>query len=181
MPVAGVTDGFGPILGAPVQDRADISKLDFMNLLVAQIRNQDPLSPMDNNEFTAQLTQFSMLEQLEELKSKIEESVVIGQSINNTALLSLVGRKVTVAGDQLWVDGDEVSESTINAAGSGTAHIEVVDESGEVVAAYTREVSAGLNDVTWDGVRTDGQAATNGQYSLKVTLEDEGQPIDFVT
>jgi len=181
MPVTGITDGFGPVLGAPVQDNADISKHDFMNLLVAQIRNQDPFSPMDNAQFTAQLTQFTMLEQLEVMNNRLEENIIIGQSINNTALLALVGRKVTVAGDKLWVDGAEVSESSLNASGSGTARIEVIDESGNVVATYSREVIAGLNDVTWDGQLADDESAPDGQYSLRVTLEDNGRTIDFVT
>ena len=181
MPVTGVTNGFGPVLGAPAQNNADISKHDFMNLLVAQIQNQDPFSPMDNAQFTTQLTQFTMLEQLEGMKNKLEENIVIGQSINNTALLVLVGRQVTVTGDQLWVDGDEVSESSLKAAGSGTARIEVVDESGNVVATYSREVSSGLNDVTWDGRLADDETAPDGQYSLRVTLENNGHSVDFVT
>lgn len=181
MPVTGITDGFGPVLGAPAQDAADLSKHDFMNLLVAQIRNQDPFSPMDNAEFTAQLTQFTMLEQLEGMKAKLEENIIIGQSINNTALLSLVGRKVTVAGDQVSVADDEVSESAVNAAGSGTAQIEVIDESGNVVAAYSREITAGMNDVTWDGRLDDDTTAPDGSYSLRVTIENDGQAVDFVT
>ncbi len=93
----------------------------------------------------------------------------------------MVGRQVTVTGDKLWVDGDEVSESSLNAAGSGTARIEVVDESGNVVATYSREVSAGLNDVTWDGRLAGDDAAPDGQYSLRVTLENNGNAVDFVT
>ncbi len=52
MPVTGVTDGYGPVLGQPARDYTAVDKMDFMTLLVAQIKNQDPLSPMSNAEFT---------------------------------------------------------------------------------------------------------------------------------
>ena len=51
-------------MGAPARDYSEINQIDFMNLLVAQIQNQDPLSPMDNAEFTGQITQFTMLDEL---------------------------------------------------------------------------------------------------------------------
>ena len=65
MPIAGITDGYGTVIGQAERDYAEISKIDFMALLVAQIKNQDPMSPMDNAEFTSQITQFTMLEEMD--------------------------------------------------------------------------------------------------------------------
>ncbi|RKZ11487.1 hypothetical protein DRQ50_13510, partial [bacterium] len=90
--IQGVNDGYGPVLGAPARDSSEISDLDFMGLLVAQIQNQDPLSPMDNAEFTSQITQFNMLDRLTAMGQKLDDSLLMSQSINNTAMLALVGR-----------------------------------------------------------------------------------------
>ncbi len=109
MPVQGITNGYGPVIGQPETSAADISRMDFMTLLVAQIRNQDPMSPMDNAEFTSQLTQFTMLEEMESMNLKLEDNLLVGQTINNTAMLGLVGKQVTVEGNRTWVDAGEVS------------------------------------------------------------------------
>ena len=177
MPIEGINDGYSPVIGSPSRDYSEINKIDFMQLLVAQIRNQDPMSPMNNAEFTSQLTQFSMLDGLEKMAQKLDENVLVGQAINNTAMLALVGKKVTVAGDQVWLKGEEVSESVINATASGTATIEVIDQYGDVVARYTEDVTDGLNDVSWDGRLEDGEPADSGEYHLRVSVENNGSPV----
>ena len=177
MPVEGITDGYGPVIGSPSRDYSEINKIDFMQLLVAQIQNQNPMSPMDNAEFTAQLSQFSMLESLEMISQKLDENALVGQAINNTAMLALVGKNVTVAGDQVWLKGEEVSESVINATASGTATIEVIDQYGDVVARYSEDVTDGLNDVSWDGRLDNGEPAESGEYHLRVSVENDGSPV----
>jgi flagellar basal-body rod modification protein FlgD len=182
MTVTAITSATGPVLGAAENDYSEVGKIDFLNLLIAQIRNQDPLSPLDNAEFTTQITQFTMLEELTALKDKLEENLLIGQSINNTAMLALVGRDVTVAGDRVWVGDEGVSESGIVVEQPATATIEVVDEAGEVVATYSRELVAGHNDVTWDGKLAGGdESAEPGAYTLRVNVENEGRAVSHVT
>jgi flagellar basal-body rod modification protein FlgD len=172
MSVNGINDALGPVLGAPRATGTAAARMDFMELLVAQIRNQDPLSPLDNAEFTSQITQFTMLEELETMNAKLDENLVMGQSINNTAMLGLVGRRVTVEGNRTEVAGGAAGENMIAAAGPGTARIEVTDDTGHVVATYLREVEAGLNDVTWDGRLADGTTAADGAYTITVTVAD---------
>ena len=82
-------------------------------LLVAQIQNQDPLSPMDNQQFTSQITQFTMLEEMEQTNANLEENLLVGQAINNTTMLGLVGKQVTVEGNKLEVTGGMASENMI--------------------------------------------------------------------
>ena len=181
MPVQGITNGYGPVIGQPETSAADISRMDFMTLLVAQIRNQDPMSPMDNAEFTSQLTQFTMLEEMESMNLKLEDNLLVGQTINNTAMLGLVGKQVTVEGNRTWVDAGEVSENVVAADGPATAIIEVTDASGHVVATFEKNLDKGLNDVTWDGRMNSGDLAADGVYSISVTLEDGGSPVAFTT
>ncbi len=182
MPVQGITDGHGPVVGAASRDYSEINKIDFMKLLVAQIQNQDPMSPMDNSEFTSQITQFTMLEEMQTMNGKLDDSVLVGQSINNTAMLALVGKDVTVDGNKASVAGGEVTENLVAAEGPGQATIEVVDSYGHVVATYQKDISQGLNDVTWDGILADGEtAAPDGDYTLSITVRNGDLDVPFST
>lgn len=180
MPIAGITDGTGTVLGQASRDYSQVSKLDFMTLLVAQIKNQDPTSPMDNAQFTSQITQFSMLEQLETMSAALEDNVAVGTAINNTAMLALVGRNVTVAGNDVAVSGGSPSESMIAAGANGKATIKITDENGRVVRTYTQSVTKGLNDVTWDGKTDDGAVAADGKYTISAEVKDNnGEAVTF--
>lgn len=180
MPIAGITDGTGAVLGQASRDYSQINKLDFMTLLVAQIKNQDPTSPMDNAQFTSQLTQFSMLEQLETMSSALEDNVAVGTAINNTAMLALVGRNVTVAGNDVSLSGGTASESVIAAGGNGRATIKITDANGRVVRTYEQAVTKGLNTVTWDGLNDDGVAAVDGKYTISAEVKDSsGEAVTF--
>ena len=168
--VSGITDATGSVIGAAERDYSEISKLDFMTLLVAQIQNQDPMSPMDNSEFTAQMTQFTMLEELESLNSKMDDNILMSQSLNNTAMLGLVGRDVTVEGNYVTVDDGDASKNIVSCEGPGTAQVNVLDSSGNVVATYSKAVSTGANDISWDGTDDDGEPLPDGSYSLEVSV-----------
>jgi flagellar basal-body rod modification protein FlgD len=170
MPVSAVQSATTPVLGSPGSNPADIDQLDFMNLLVAQIQNQDPLSPMDNTQFTSQITQFTMLDEVSKLGEKMDESLSMAQSLNNTGMLALVGRNCTVAGDQVHVTADGVSGTKLNSQGGGTATVTVRDAAGTVVDTYVETVSAGLNDIAWDGLDAAGEAVPEGEYTVEAAV-----------
>ncbi len=179
MPIQGITDGTGPVIGQPERDYSEVSKLDFMTLLVAQIQNQDPTSPMDNAQFTEQITSFTMLDELTAMNEKLEESIMVGQSVNNTAMLALVGKDVTVAGDTVNLNSGSASENVVNTKGPGTAYVDVLDASGNVVDHYEVNVSGGLSNIDWDGVNDDGEAFADGQYTLDVKVTNSGLEVPF--
>lgn len=180
MPIAGITDGTGAVVGQPGRDYSQVSKLDFMTLLVAQIKNQDPTSPMDNAQFTSQITQFSMLEQLETMSQAMEDNVAVGTAINNTAMLALVGRQVTVAGNDVSLTSGTASESVIAAGANGRATIKITDENGRVVRTYQQDLTKGLNTVTWDGQTDEGVAAVDGKYTISAEVKDNnGEAVQF--
>ncbi|MBK7045983.1 MAG: hypothetical protein IPO18_14050 [bacterium] len=180
MPIAGITDGTGAVLGQAGRDYSQVSKLDFMTLLVAQIKNQDPTSPMDNAQFTSQITQFSMLEQLETMSQSMEDNVAVGTAINNTAMLALVGRQVTVEGNDVTLTGGTANESMIAASGNGRATVKITDSNGRVVRTYEQDITKGLNTVTWDGKADDGTVATDGAYTISAEVKDNnGEAVKF--
>ncbi|MBE0565624.1 MAG: flagellar hook assembly protein FlgD [Krumholzibacteria bacterium] len=179
--IQGITDGHGTVAGAPARDYANIGKLDFMQLLVAQIQNQDPLSPMDNAEFTGQITQFTMLEEMQAQSAKLDENLLMAQAINNTAMLGLVGKNVTVEGNGLTLSGGEATETMIASQGPGRAVISVTDATGRVVRTYQEDVKSGLNSVTWDGKLADGALAPDGAYTISVQVLNGDAEVPFTT
>ncbi|MFH1844468.1 MAG: flagellar hook assembly protein FlgD [bacterium] len=144
----------------------------FLNLLITQLKYQDPLSPMDNQQFISQLSQLSSLEQLEGINSRLEDNMAMTQSLNNTMLVTLVGRRVTVPGSQVDVTDGEASSNRVAVDRGGTATIEVRDANNAVVTTYTKDVDSGLADISWDGKLDDGEVAEDGEYKLDITVRD---------
>ncbi|MCP4572091.1 MAG: hypothetical protein GY838_07025 [bacterium] len=180
--IPGITDTTGAVIGAVADDDVGgVNSLEFMNLLVAQIQHQDPLSPMDNAEFTSQITQFSMLEEMMGLSRKMDENVLMSQSINNTAMLALVGRDVTVEGNSAFLEEGIATETVLAASAPGTAVITVTDSSGHVVRTYSEQVDAGLTTVSWDGLDDDENALEDGEYTISVALTNSGKELPFTT
>jgi flagellar basal-body rod modification protein FlgD len=77
-----------------------MSKDDFLKLFVMQLRYQNPLNPMDNNEFTTQLAQFSSLEQLQNMNTQMNNLVLSQSSLQNTMLSNLIGKQVKISGNE---------------------------------------------------------------------------------
>lgn len=179
--IQGITDGYGSVLGSAERNSAEISKIDFMTLLVAQIQNQDPMSPMDNAEFTGQITQFTMLEELEGVNERLDENMLMSTSLNNTALLALVGKNATVEGDSVYVEDGQATRAALACDGPGVAEIKVLDEDGNVVRTIRRSVAQGLNEIEWDGLLDDDSVAADGNYTLDIEVTNNGIDVQSIT
>lgn len=164
---------------------AELGAQQFLNLLITQMQYQNPFSPMDNQAFMNQLTQFASLEELQTINSQLQTNMVYTQSLNNTLLLGLIGRQATVPGQRVTVAAGSATQNQIDTASGGVATVTVRNAAGQVVATYTRQVSAGWNDISWDGRTSDGTAAADGTYTLDVALVDRaGQALthtDYMT
>lgn len=173
----------------------------FLQLLVAQLRNQDPTSPQQGHEFAAQLAQFSSVEQLTQIGSTLSsqsgqlaalaralEGVQTGQAALSSALsgridlqaaAGLVGQTVEVASGALPWDGEAPAPVTVRLAGPAR-EVEVVvrDADGAVVRTLrTGPLGPGDHPVVWDGTLADGSAAPAGAYAASVTaVGPDGKP-----
>lgn len=154
---------------------AQQSQDQFLQLLVTQMQNQDPLNPMDNSEFTNQLTQFSQLEQMQNMNSQMQESMIYTQSLNNTMMLGLVGKNATVEGSSVAVDGENISSNQVNVTTGGIITVEVKDDAGNVVRTYETTSEAGWNDISWDGQDNNGDTVADGNYTLNITAQDNAE------
>jgi flagellar basal-body rod modification protein FlgD len=155
----------------------------FLQLLITQMRHQDPLSPMENEAFLAQLAQFSSLEQMQQLNENFAASMALSQSQANSAATGLIGRYVRASGDQveLAAEGDVSLGYFLGA--DAAAEITVYDDRG--AAVRTVQVSggeAGSNEWRWDGRNDAGERLEAGQYTFAVTATDSnGDAVNAAT
>jgi flagellar basal-body rod modification protein FlgD len=151
-----------------------LGKDDFLKLLVTQMQNQDPMSPMENTEFVAQLAQFSALEQMQNLNENFTEQSALIQSLNNNVAASLVGRTVSISGNQFPLA--EEGEVTLGFELAGPAEsvtVNIYDGSGEIVDTIgLDDLEAGLHRIEWDGLDSDGDRAAVGTYYSEVLATD---------
>ena len=162
---------------------SDLGKNDFLKLLTAQLAHQDPLNPMDNTAFVAQLAQFSSLEQMQNVNSNLGTSILLSQSVNNSLATTLIGRDVQASGDTVTQTAGGSSNLNFNLDSDASVQVTVVDSSGKTVATLKPgDMKAGQQSVTWDGKADDGTTAPSGDYTFKVTATDaKGNPVGAET
>ncbi|MEM1349534.1 MAG: flagellar hook assembly protein FlgD [Myxococcota bacterium] len=159
---------------APAQQKDDLGKDTFLTLLTTQMQAQDPLNPMDNTEFVAQLSQFTSLERLENMSQSIDQ-MALGMAANTSAqMVSFVGKTVQVSTSKV-----HLSEGATSAFGielgqdANDITVTIRDEEGRVVREMELGArSAGSNDVVWDGLDADGSPAPEGKYTVEVGARD---------
>lgn len=165
----------------------------FLTLLVAQLKNQDPTNPMENNELTSQLAQISTVSGIEKLNTTLGS--ISGQIDNSQSLQAsnLIGHGVMIPGTTVLAGtGSEEGAVTTTtpfgvelqqAADKVTATI--TDKNGAVVRTIDiGELTAGVHSFTWDGSLTDGSTAPNGSYNVAISASNGGtqlvaQPLQF--
>ncbi len=158
-----------------------LGKEDFLQLLVAQLQNQDPLNPQDPTEFTAQLAQFSSLEQLFTVNSNLEIMAAASGDSERLSALNLIGKEVVSDSGVFRLGEDEVQLGYRLAVPAQEVNLYVMDASGDVVATIpTPETAAGEHFLSWDGRDADGNKLAAGEYALVAKAmagQDEELPV----
>ncbi len=141
----------------------------FLKLLTTQLRQQDPLQPMDATQFTSQLVQYASVEQAIATNKKLEELTAISRAGGTASALGMLGHDVTVASDevQLGAEGGATIAYRLPAAAE-SAQVSILDARGRVVATANGGTAAGDNSLSWNGMNGDGQRAPAGAYRVKV-------------
>ena len=154
----------------------ELGKNEFLNLLVAQLNNQNPLEPQGNGEFIAQLAQFSQVEGIEKLNSSMG-SLLSGYQSSQALASSLVGRKVIVPTDKAVVDTSEsFKASLVLPTSSSNVYVNVYDNAGTVVSRVNMgEQAAGNVSFIWDGKDANGKVLPPGTYKFEAQATYEGE------
>ncbi len=142
----------------------------FMKLLVAQMKNQDPLNPMDNAQMTSQIAQINTVSGIEKLNTTVTSLLASFNNLQAQSATQLPGRSVLVPGSGLTLaDGQAMGGVELGGAADAVT-VDIVDAAGTTVRSLALGASdAGVRSFTWDGLQTDGKAAAAGNYRLRVS------------
>jgi flagellar basal-body rod modification protein FlgD len=140
----------------------------FLTLLTTQLKNQDPMSPMDSNQFTQQLVMYSQVEQQIDTNSKLDSLISLGTNQTNSYAMNYLGKSVVLTnGEAALSSGAADWTYGLNSAASTTT-LTVTNSSGNVVYTASGETAAGTHDFTWDGTDNNGNQLSDGTYTLSV-------------
>ena len=140
----------------------------FLKLLTTQMQNQDPLSPMESTEFTNQLVQFSQVEQQISQNSKLDKLVSLQNNNQTQASLGFIGLDVEATGNAFSYDGTPTKMSYTLPETSTSTTIQIKNEKGVIVRTMDGVRSTSRQELTWDGKKSDGNAAPAGNYTMSV-------------
>ncbi len=168
-----------PSTAAPAGSvKADEQSDRFLKLLVAQMRNQDPLNPLDNAAVTSQMAQISTVEGIQKLNTSLEKYLNRGSALGSLEGASLIGHRVLVKGDSVSLGALPVNGGERAAAQGGfeltqaaaLTRVEILDSAGVVLGSQTMgALEAGVHTFAWDGLAADGTAAPAGKYQFRVS------------
>jgi len=183
---------YSPIIGqaettfnqTATQGSDELDKLAFLNILVAQLQNQDPMNPMDDKEFTAQLAQFSSLEQLTNISEGIDTLNQSTQQKDMFDAVNFIGKEIRAEGYAVSKIGSKVSTLYFDLDETITGgFINVYDANGNMV--LTEEMGArqaGTYEYVWDGKNYEGEEMDDGVYYIYMSAENtEGSPVLLYT
>lgn len=160
-----------------IQDR-------FLKLLITQMKNQDPMNPMDNAQVTSQMAQISTVTGIDKLGVSMSDLTGMLQAAKTTQATSMIGRNVFAEGNSMTLD--ETSGQAIGgfnlASKASSVKVEVLDQGGAVLQTQTySDVPAGINNFSWDGSLDEGGEGAAGNYRFRITAQMGEQNVEATT
>lgn len=153
----------------------------FLKLLTTQLQHQDPLSPLDPNQFTQELVQFSSVEQQIQMNTGLNTLISLQQNAQTTSALGFLGHKVVINGSVAELtNGHATWNYSVNKP--STATINISDTTGKVVYSTTQAIQPGQQTFTWNGQTSNGNVLADGSYTMSITAVDaNGQSVAVAT
>jgi flagellar basal-body rod modification protein FlgD len=156
----------------------------FLTLLTTQLQNQDPLDPLDTNQFTEQLVEFTGVQQQVDMNSNLQTLISLQQTTEATQAMQFLGSNVTIAGSTGTLSNATNSPATwsLNSPSPATGTITIANSSGQSVYSGTVALNTGTQSYTWNGQGSNGVTQPDGQYTLAITATNaSGQPVTVST
>lgn len=149
---------------------------EFLTLMTAQLKNQDPMKPLEGTEFISQLATFGTVSGVQEMKTSLES---LSASLRSTQTLngsSMVGRDILASADSIThTEGSTVGGQIEVPSGATAVQVRVTDATGAAVREIQLDTAAGTRSFTWDGMRNDGTPAISGKYEIEAVATVGGQ------
>jgi flagellar basal-body rod modification protein FlgD len=143
----------------------------FLTLLTTQLKNQDPTAPMDSNQFTQQLVQFSQVEQQINTNDNLKSLIAQGQNTAGAYAVSYLGKAVTITNGQGALSNGAADWNYELQTPSAATVLTVTDANGNVVYSQQGETTAGNHDFSWNGQSLNGTQLPDGTYTLSVSAQ----------
>jgi flagellar basal-body rod modification protein FlgD len=176
--VDGLSNIGGNYASGSLTNGTEMGKEDFLKLMLAQLQNQDPLSPMEGTEFASQLAQFTSLEQLMNLNDSMDTSInanyFLSQSINNTLAATLIGKEVKLSGSSFQNNGQDNTTLGYNlSTAASSVTVKIYNENGQLIKTIENAPkNSGDNKLIWDFTDNEGNSVAQGRYTFKVEPKD---------
>ena len=165
------------------KDRNKLGQQDFLDLMVAQLRNQDPFAPMENGEFIGQMAQFSQVTGLDKLNNSFDQLATSLQSNQALQASTMVGRTVLVPSSQ----GILPQDGTLNGVmdldqPSSNVVLNITNNAGELIRSVSMgNQGAGTLPFSWDGLSSNGTPMPPGRYNVSATAQSDGTTSELST
>ena len=144
----------------------------FLNILVTQLQNQDPLDPLDANEFTSQLVQFASVEQQIYQNSNLEKMLNLQETSQISDMVDFIGNRVEFFGQKLPLENGVAEFSYVIPAGVSEATVNISNSSGMNVFYSDADTNQGKHTIKWDGMDKNGRQLPDGEYTVLVSAKD---------
>jgi flagellar basal-body rod modification protein FlgD len=169
---------------APESDRATLTGdlESFLLLLTTQLKNQDPLEPLDSNEFAAQLAQFATVEQAIKTNDNLNNLIGISKAGQTAAAVSYLGKTIEAEGDIAPLIDSKAEYGYTLPSTATSVTLAIANDQGRVVFSTTGETAVGRHSFVWDGVDSQGNELAPGNYRLLIGAVDaDGEQISAKT
>lgn len=151
---------------------------NFLVLLTEQLKHQDPLSPMESNEFTSQLVEFTGAEQAVLTNNKLDSLIQLQNGNQLNSVVGYIGKTVTANSLALNLDENGANIKYSLGGNAESTEIRIIDDDGNTVKVLEGEITGGTHEVTWDGKNTEGGQMKEGVYGFLVVAKDaNGEPV----
>ena len=157
-----------------------LGQAEFLELMIAQLQNQDPFKAMDPSQFLGQLAQFGTVSGISEMKEAfgtLSDAMRSSQVLDGSAM---IGRDVLVASDEATLQAEGPVKGAFEVpAGASDLTLNIRDASGVLVRRMTLPTTSGLQEFTWDGVADNGARAAAGDYTFEAVASGGGQSVSL--
>lgn len=180
MSIADIINGTGAAgsasQGSGVKKKDQLGQAEFLELMIAQLKNQDPFKAMDPSQFLGQLAQFGTVSGIAEIK---EAFGTLSESMRSSQVLdgaTMVGREVLVPSDAVMLQAEGSVKGAIDVpTGTNALQVNIRDANGALVRRMTLPTTSGLQEFSWDGVADNGARAPAGEYTFEAVANVAGK------